>query len=87
MISLILIFLGGVVMDLLHANYIRSLASGSVARAVVLSGTITGFSMLLWAEVLARTQSHGLAGIFALAVGAAVGTAVSLRKPRNQKIQ
>ncbi|MBK8014905.1 MAG: hypothetical protein IPK13_26610 [Deltaproteobacteria bacterium] len=82
--TLLIIFAGGLVIDLLQTRYVASIAKGDRLRAAVMSGFITFGSLVLWGTLLQRAETLGLAGAGALALGAALGTLIGVWR-RNRR--
>ena len=79
MFEIMLIFGGGILLDVLHTRYVKFLTGGARYKAALCSGLITITSLTVWGWVLTQVQSHGWTGAIALAGGASVGTFVSGR--------
>jgi hypothetical protein len=78
-LKILLIFLGGVLLDLLTTRYMRSIASGHRFTAALLSGVITLANFALWGSILHQAEMMGLAGAMAMAGGASVGTLLAFK--------
>ena len=81
--TLIMIFLGGVFMDILHTAYIKSVARGSRWYSALLSGSITLAGCLLWSTVILKAENLGVYGLLSLASGSALGTALSFKRSNS----
>ena len=80
MLQFVLIFGCGVILDLLHAKYVKSIANRHSGHAMIASMSITLMSLLVWGTVLKDLESHGVFGAIALAGGSGLGTFVSLKR-------
>ncbi|MCB9654450.1 MAG: hypothetical protein H6729_10020 [Deltaproteobacteria bacterium] len=76
--TLLIIFAGGLAIDLLQTRYVASVAKGDRLRAAAMSGLITFGSLVLWGTLLQRAETLGLAGAGSLALGAALGTLLGI---------
>jgi hypothetical protein len=77
--KVILIFIGGVLLDWLGTRYTRSIAAGQRGPAALLSGMITLTNLALWSTILRHAESTGIYGAVAMAGGASVGTLLGFR--------
>ncbi len=79
-LQLILIFLTGVILDLLVTRYTRAVAEKKVGWATALSGFITITNFILLSVILSQSALSGVYNIIAYAGGNTVGTYIALRK-------
>lgn len=78
--EILLIFLAGVVIDLLGARYTRAIADKQLWSATVLSGLITLSTFLLLTIIIRESSTNSLYNIFAYAGGNTIGTYIALKK-------
>ena len=78
--EIILIFLAGIVIDLLVARYTRAVAEKKIWGATILSGLITVASFVLLTVIIKETAMNCFFNILADAGGNTLGTYVGLRK-------
>jgi len=78
--QIILIFLAGILVDLLAARYTRAIADKKVWSATLLSGLITLSTFLLLTVIIRESAMNGLFNIFAYAGGNTIGTYLAMRK-------
>ncbi len=78
--ELILIFLAGVVIDLLGARYMKAIADKKLWSATLLSGLITLSTFLLLTFIIQQSSLNSLFNMFAYAGGNTIGTYIALRK-------
>lgn len=72
--KIVVIFVGGVVIDLLVTKYTRCVAGGRPKSAALLSGAITLSNLLIWGTIIQHAETLGLYGAFAMAGGSTIGT-------------
>jgi hypothetical protein len=77
--EILLIFAGGVLLDLLATKYTRYVALGKPKAAALLSGVITLVNLLVWGTIIHRAETIGLYGAFAMAGGSTVGTLLGFK--------
>ncbi len=77
--QVILIFLGGIVLDILTSRYTRCVAGDRPVHAAALSGVITLGNLALWGSILQQAETLGLYGAFAMAGGSTVGTLIGAK--------
>lgn len=78
--QLFLIFLAGIIIDLLAARYTRAIADKKLWPATILSGLITMANFVLLTLILKESATEGMLHIMAYASGNAVGTYLALKK-------
>lgn len=76
--QILLIFLAGILIDLLAARYTRAIADRKLWPATLLSGLITLSTLLLLTGIIQESAMNSL--IFAYAGGNTIGTYIGLRK-------
>jgi hypothetical protein len=79
-IQLILLFIAGIVVDLLVTRYTKSVAERKIWSATFLSGTITFANYILLTVILSEGSMNCIFDIMAYAGGNTVGTYVALMK-------
>ena len=79
-LKLIMIFFGGVVVDILITKYTRAIGQGRPTVAALLSGLITLGNLVIWGTILHEAETLGIPGALAMASGAAVGTFLGFRQ-------
>ncbi len=78
--QLILIFLAGILIDLLTARYTRAIADRKLWSATFLSGLVTIASFLLITVIIKEDSLNSILSIFAYAGGNTIGTYVAVRR-------
>ncbi len=78
--QILLIFVAGIVIDLLAARYTRAIADKKLWSATLLSGLITLSTFLLLTVIIQESAMNSLFNIFAYAGGNTIGTYIGLRK-------
>ncbi len=78
--EVLLIFLAGVVIDLLGARYTKAIADKKLWSPTLLSGLITLSTFLLQTVIIQQSNTNSLFNILAYAGGNTVGTYIALRK-------
>jgi len=78
--QILLIFVAGIVIDLLAARYTRAVADRKLWPATLLSGLITLATFLLLTVIIQESTLNSLFNIFAYAGGNTIGTYIGLRK-------
>ncbi len=78
--QLILIFLAGILIDLLTARYTRAIADRKLWPATFLSGLVTLASFLLITVIIKEDSLNSTLSILAYAGGNTVGTYVGVRR-------
>lgn len=78
--QIILIFLAGILIDLLAARYTRAIATNKLWSATVLSGLITVSTFLLLTVIIQQSSMNSLLNILAYAGGNTIGTYIALKK-------
>lgn len=78
--TLLGIFVGGVILDVLQAAYVRHAAHGSRFVSAVLSGSLTLCSILLWSTLLQNHEALGIPGALAFAGGSMLGTLAGVKR-------
>ncbi len=79
--QVILIFLAGILIDLLVARYTRAIADKKVWSATILSGLITLSTFFLLAVIIRENSMNSLLNICAYAGGNTIGTYLALKRP------
>lgn len=80
LVQLILIFLAGIIVDLLATRYTSAVADKKLWPATIFSGLITLTNFVLLTLILKESASEGMLNIMAYASGNAVGTYLALKK-------
>jgi hypothetical protein len=78
--KMILIFLAGVIIDLLCARYTRSVAEKKLWSATLLSGLITITNFVLLTMIIQGSAGDGFLNILAYAGGNTLGTYIALKR-------
>ncbi len=78
--QLILIFLAGILIDLLTARYTRAIADRKLWPATFLSGLVTLASFLLITVIIKEDSLNSALCIFAYAGGNTIGTYVGVKR-------
>ncbi|MGQ9694528.1 MAG: hypothetical protein ACUVWV_07275 [Thermodesulfobacteriota bacterium] len=78
--QLILIFLAGILVDLLATRYTSAVAEKKLWSATIFSGLITLTNFVLLTLLLKESATEGMFNIMAFAGGNAVGTYIGLKK-------
>ena len=78
--QLILIFLAGILIDLLTARYTRAIADRKLWPATFLSGLVTLASFMLITVIIKEDSLNSALSIFAYAGGNTIGTYVAVRR-------
>ncbi len=78
--QILLIFLAGILIDLLAARYTRAVADKKLWSATFLSGLITLSTFLLLTVIIQESSMNSVYNIFAYASGNTIGTYIALRK-------
>ncbi len=78
--QILLIFLAGILIDLLAARYTRAIADKKLWSATFLSGLITLSTFLLLTVIIRESSMNSVYNIFAYAGGNTIGTYIALRK-------
>ena len=78
--QIILIFLAGILVDLLAARYTRAIADKKVWSPTVLSGLITLSTFVLLTVIIQESSMNSLLNILAYAGGNTIGTYIALKK-------
>lgn len=76
--EILLLFLAGIITDLLVTRYTRSVAERRVWSATLLSGVITCANFLMLSVIIREGALHSFFGIAAYAGGNTVGTYVAM---------
>lgn len=79
-INFILIFIAGLVVDLLTTKYTRYIVTKKIARATFLSGLITVVNFALLTILLKDNVGEGIFNILAFAGGNSMGTLLAMKK-------
>lgn len=79
-LTLVGIFVGGVIVDWLHTRFVVAVAAGKKWRSGVFSTAVTLLSVLVWTTVIQHVEVLGISGALALALGAGVGTVLGFHK-------
>lgn len=77
--KLVVIFVAGVVIDLMITKYTRSVASNRPKTAAALSGIITLANIGVWGTIIHEAETLGVWGAIAMAVGASIGTLLGFK--------
>jgi hypothetical protein len=78
--EIIIIFLAGIVIDLLVARYTRAVAEKKIWGATTLSGLITVANFVLLTIIIKGSELNGVCNILAYAGGNTLGTYIALKK-------
>jgi hypothetical protein len=78
--KIILLFLAGVIIELLSARYTRNVAERKVWSPTLLSGLITITNFALLTLIIKGSAADGFFNILAYAGGNTLGTYIALRK-------
>jgi hypothetical protein len=78
--KLFVIFVGGVVVDLLVTKYTRSVATGRPKTAAALSGIITLANIGIWGTIIHEAETLGVYGAISMALGASIGTLLGFKE-------
>ena len=78
--QMLLIFLAGILTDLLVARYTRAIANKKLWSATLLSGLITLSTFLLLTVIIQEGSLNSVYNIFAYAGGNTIGTYIALKK-------
>jgi len=78
--KIILLFLAGVIIELLSARYTRNVAERKVWSPTLLSGLITITNFALLTLIIKESAAAGFFNILAYAGGNTLGTYIGLRK-------
>lgn len=78
-IKIVMIFVAGVVVDLLVTRYTRAVAEKKIGRATLLSGFITVVNFLLLSVILKDSFADGIYSILSFAGGNTLGTYFAMR--------
>lgn len=73
-VALLLLFLIGILHDVLWTLYIRAISVNRRTRAAVVSGLLTAFGFTAWALVAKTGAESTIPGILCYSVGGALGT-------------
>ncbi len=79
LIKIIMIFMAGVVVDLLVTRYTRAVSERKIGRASLLSGFITIVNFLLLTVILRESFADGVYNILSFAGGNALGTYFAMK--------
>ena len=79
-VQIILIFLAGIVIDLLVTRYTRAVAERKIMRASTLSGLVTLANFLLLTIIIKESAMGSAFSIMAFAGGNTLGTYIALRR-------
>lgn len=77
------IFLGAIFIDVLHVYYLKFVHASRVMLSMLISSTITFFSLFALNEILGNADGLGILGILAYTCGSAVGTCVGMAFKKN----
>ena len=78
-IKIMMIFVAGIVVDLLVTRYTRAVAERKIGGATLLSGFITIVNFLLLSVILRESFTDGIYSILSFAGGNAVGTYFAMK--------
>jgi hypothetical protein len=78
--EILLLFLAGIITDILVTRYTRSVAERRVWSATILSGVITCANFIMLSVIIREGALQSLFGIVAYAGGNTVGTYVAMVK-------
>ena len=78
--KVIVIFLGGIFLDLLSTRYTRSVACGQRGTAALLSGVITLANLGIWGSIFQHAETLGIYGAIAMAGGSSIGTLLGFKR-------
>jgi Na+-driven multidrug efflux pump len=78
--KLFVIFLGGVVVDLLVTKYTVCVAQHRPKTAAALSGIITLTNIGIWGTIIHEAETLGVYGAISMAIGASVGTLLGFKQ-------
>lgn len=78
--QIILIFLAGILIDLLAARYTRAIADKKLWPATALSGLITVSTFLLLTVMIQEGSLNSFLNILAYAGGNTIGTYIALKR-------
>jgi hypothetical protein len=78
--KVLIIFVGGIILDMLATRYTRCVAKGQAKMAAALSGLITLANLALWGTILQHAETLGFYGVVAMAGGSSVGTLLGFRQ-------
>jgi hypothetical protein len=79
-INLIIIFVAGLVVDLLGAKYTRYIVTKKIGLAALLSGLITLVNFLFLTLILKDGVNGSIFNILAFAGGGSIGTFLAMRR-------
>lgn len=80
LLKITLIFIAGLILDLLVTKYTRFISEKKIAGATILSGIITIVNFVLLTVILNGSSDSGIMNIFAFASGNSLGTFLALKK-------
>lgn len=80
-LQLFLLFLAGIIIDLLVTRYTKAVAEKKIWSATFLSGLVTFVNFLLLTVLISESSMNGIFNIMAYAGGNTVGTFFALRLP------
>jgi hypothetical protein len=83
--KLIVIFLGGVFVDLLVTKYTVCVAAGRPKSSAALSGIITLANIGIWGTIIHEAETLGYYGAICMALGASVGTLLGFKQKFYQR--
>ena len=78
--KILLIFIAGLIVDLLVTKYTRFVAEKKIVGATILSGIITIVNFILLTLILKGSSSDDIINIFAFAGGNSLGTFLALKR-------
>lgn len=78
--EIIILFVAGIIIDLLVARYTRAVSEKKIWGATTLSGLITIANFVLLSLLIKDSALNGLCNIVAYAGGNTVGTYIALKK-------
>ncbi len=79
-VKILLIFIAGLILDLLGTKYTRYVAEKKTGGAVLLTGIITIVNFFLLTVILKDAANSGFYNIIAFAGGNSVGTFLAMKK-------
>lgn len=79
LLKLLIIFFGGLVIDILITKYTRCIAKDRAVSSSLLGGIITLGNLLFWGMIIREAETLGAIGAVVMAFGAGVGTYLGMK--------